>query len=154
MKDCALDNIDVIEIGGGYGGLCFFIYSLAHLFQITIKTYAIFDLALPSQLQKKYLHALNVVNGVSYLDLNCISNLSKNSFLISNYAFSEISRDLQQRYTNNVINPFTSHGFLVWNFIDFYEFVDNSVISHEPEFPVSANNNLFVQYKPVEVLYR
>ena len=124
MKECKLNNIDIIEIGGGYGGLCFFIYKLAFMFDITINTYSIFDLEMPLILQKKYLEKNNIVN-VNFVNLTNITNLNKNSFLISNYAFSEISMDLQKQYTEQVLNPYTSHGFLTWNFIDVYNFIDD-----------------------------
>ena len=54
MQDNMLNNIDIIEIGGGYGGLCFYMYNIAPLFNITINTYSIFDLNMPLKLQKKY----------------------------------------------------------------------------------------------------
>ena len=62
MKKYKLNNIDIIEIGGGYGGLCFFIHSIAPLYEININSYAIFDLLEPSLLQEKYLNILNIKN--------------------------------------------------------------------------------------------
>ena len=54
MKECNLKDIDIVEIGGGYGGLCFFLYRLSNLFNIQINSYSIFDLQEPLLLQKKY----------------------------------------------------------------------------------------------------
>ena len=147
MNDCMLNNIDIIEIGGGYGGLCFFIYNLASLFNITIKSYSIFDLKYPLLLQKKYLENLNI-NNVNFADLDCIKNIKENSFLISNYAFSEISMDIQKIYTEKLLNPYTSHGFLAWNFINVYNFIDDKFITTENEFPLTSNENKFVRFKP------
>ena len=148
MKECELNDINIIEIGGGYGGLCFFIYKLAYLFNININTYSIFDLKYPLLLQKKYLENLNI-NNINYVELDCIKNLEKNSFLISNYSFSEISLDLQKKYTNNVLNPYTSHGFLVWNFIDTYNFIQNKYIRIENELPSTDIKNKYIYYKPI-----
>ena len=148
MQDLMLNNIDIIEIGGGYGGLCFFIYKIAPLFNITINTYSIFDLKLPLKLQKKYLDSLNVFN-VNYVELDNIKNLKKNSFLISNYAFSEISLDLQQKYTDMVLNNYVSHGFLTWNFINMYEFISNKKITVEYEYPLTDKNNKYVRFRPL-----
>lgn len=147
MKECKLNNIDVIEIGGGYGGLCFFIYKLAHLFDITINTYSIFDLQMPLVLQQKYLENLNIHN-INYVELDNIKNLKENSFLISNYAFSEISLDIQKQYTINVLNPYVSYGFLAWNFIDVYEFIDNKNITIEAEYPLTYRTNKYVRFSP------
>jgi len=147
MKECNLNNIDVIEIGGGYGGLCFFIYKLAHLFDITINTYSIFDLQMPLILQQKYLENLSIHN-INYVTLDNMKNLKYNSFLISNYAFSEISLDLQKQYTNHVLNPYVSYGFLAWNFIDVYEFIDNKNITIEAEYPLTYRTNKYVRFSP------
>ena len=57
MNECMLNNIDIVEIGGGYGGLCFFIEKLSKLFNININSYTIFDLPEPLLLQKKYLES-------------------------------------------------------------------------------------------------
>jgi hypothetical protein len=148
MKDCGLNNIDIIEIGGGYGGLCFFIYKIAIIFNININTYCIFDLPNPLILQKKYLENLHI-NNVNFFDVNCTENLKKNSFLISAYAFSEISLDLQKIYTEKILNPYTSHGFLAWNAIDVYNFVKNKNIIKEKEIPLTSFNNYYVYFKPL-----
>ena len=151
MQDNMLNNIDIIEIGGGYGGLCFYMYNIAPLFNITINTYSIFDLNMPLKLQKKYLEALNILN-VNYLELDNISNLNKNSFLISNYAFSEISLELQKKYTDMVLNPYVSFGFLAWNFIDVYNFIDNKKITVEDEYPLTGlHHNKYVRFKPLDI---
>ena len=147
MKKCMLNNIDVVEIGGGYGGLCFFIYKLAHLFDISINTYSIFDLQAPLMVQKKYLENLNIIN-LNYVELDDFKNIKENSFLISNYAFSEISLDLQKRYTTSVLNPYISHGFLAWNNIDVYNFIDNKNIAIENEIPLTGPKNKYVSFKP------
>lgn len=147
MQEKALNNIDIIEIGGGYGGLCFYIYNLAPLFNITINTYSIFDLLEASMLQKLYLEQLNITNAKFY-QLDNFTDLSTNSFLISNYAFSEISMELQQEYSAKILNPYTSCGFLSWNFINVYEFINNKHVKIEPELPITGNPqfNRFVYF--------
>lgn len=147
MKKSKLNNIDIIEIGGGYGGLCFFIHNIAPIYEININSYSIFDLPEPSLLQEKYLNALGV-NAVNFVQLNNFNNLKNNSFLISNYAFSEISNEIQKEYIEKVINPYTTYGFLTWNFIPVYEFVKNSIIEKEKEYPQTGNNNYYVRYYP------
>jgi len=149
IADLKLNNINVIEIGGGYGGLCFYIYKLAKFFNITIKTYNIFDLPEPLALQNKYLRALGIED-VGGMNLNDFENsdltLPTNSFLISNYAYSEISMDLQQKYTKYVLNPYVSHGFLTWNFINVYQFIENKDLHIENEYPVTGDVNKYVKF--------
>ncbi len=147
MKECMLNNIDIIEIGGGYGGLCFFMYKLAHLFDITINTYSIFDLENPMLLQKKYLEHLDIHN-VKFVSLDNIQHIKENSFLISNYAFSEISLDIQKKYTNDLLNPYVSHGFITWNGIELYNFINDKYITAEREYPLTGRHNYYVRFRP------
>jgi hypothetical protein len=148
IKSEMLNNMNIIEIGGGYGGLAFFMKRMAPLFGVKITSYTIFDLPDACELQKRYLleHGMDVQIG-NLNDMNSMT-LSKNSFLISNYAFSEIEMDLQNRYTTEVLNPYTSHGFLAWNMIPVYEFVKDKIISFQREVPLTGRYNYFVTYRP------
>jgi hypothetical protein len=106
-------TINFIEIGGGYGGLCLFIQRLAHLFNCTIQSYTIFDLDAVGILQKQYLvaHGINISTGT----LETIPHLSRDSFLISAYALSELPASLRTHYRMNVLEPYCAHGFIAWN---------------------------------------
>jgi hypothetical protein len=115
-----LNNLNIIEIGGGYGGLAFYIKNIAPLFGVKVSSYTIFDLPAATMLQKKYLAAHGMDVQVAVLDSVESAQLHKNSFLISNYAFSEIEMNLQNQYTEKVLNPYVSHGFLAWNMIQIY----------------------------------
>lgn len=121
-----LNHFDIIEIGGGYGGLCFFIHKLSSIFNVNISSYSIFDLSEASKLQEKYLANLNIQNSYFY-QLDNFKNLKKNSFLLSNYAFSEISLDLQKIYSEQIIKPYTSNGILCWNHNPVYQFTDKKI---------------------------
>ena len=139
-----LFKIDFIEIGGGYGGLAFFIHKLSNLFNIEIKSYTIFDLHEPMILQKKYLNLHNIV--INTLNIFDDFVIDKNSFLISNYAYSEISIDLQKLYTQKLINPYILHGFLAWNGIEFYNFCDNKNFITEKEYPHTGTYNYYIYF--------
>lgn len=52
------NDIDILEIGGGYGGLGYFMFNLSNLFDIKLSSYTIMDLETPSKLQKKYTEKL------------------------------------------------------------------------------------------------
>lgn len=151
IKKCNLSDVDVVEIGGGYGGLCFYIFHISSLFGIKINSYSIFDLKAPMKLQKKYLECLNIDN-VNFVDIQNVKGIQTNSFLISNYAFSEISSDFRNAYTKSVINPFISHGFLAWNCIDVYKFVDGKHITMEEEYPLTCKKNKYVRFSPSDTI--
>jgi hypothetical protein len=150
MNECMINTIDIIEIGGGYGGLCFFINKLSKLFNITINTYTIFDLDEPLKLQRKYLEIFNI-NNLTFTNINNFNDLKENSFLVSTYAFSEIPFNLQVEYTNKILNPYISHGFIAWNHIDVYKFIDNKIITEEIEFPLTGKFNKYVRFKPLKI---
>ena len=141
-----LNDIDIIEIGGGYGGLCFYINKLAKILNINIKSYTIFDLKAATQLQKIYLDKLNI--NVTTTTLGDNYTLSNNSFLISNYAFSEIGEYFQKEYIKNVIEPHATHGFMCWNSDKFYEFSKNKEYVIENERPMTGQYNKFIYFKP------
>ena len=139
-------DINIIEIGGGYGGLCLFIQKLGEFMGIKINSYTIFDLPEAMQLQEKYLNACSV--NVKFNSLDNLKKIESNSFLVSTYAFSEIDMKLQQLYTEKVLNPFVSHGYIAWNMIDVYDFIDNKDIMTEPEVPKTGRKNCIVKFRP------
>lgn len=148
IKKTNINNIDFIEIGGGYGGLCFFIYKIAHIFGIKINSYTIFDLPDIINLQERYLNALNIKN-IKYYTLDNFQIINNNNFLISCYGFSELSTDIQNEYINKLINPYIKYGFISWNSIPVYKFISNSIIHVEDEYPNSGDNlNKYVRFYP------
>lgn len=145
MKKINISNINVIEIGGGYGGLSLFIHRLSHLFKIKITSYTIFDLEYISILQKKYLKSLDI--NISTYTIDNFYNLKDNSYLISNYAFSEINHTLQKEYIDKIIEPYTKFGFITWNFSEVYNVKKGSSLEKIKEFPQTGNGtNYYVYY--------
>ena len=151
IKNNNLNQLDIIEIGGGYGGLALFMIRISKLFNVSINSYTIFDIPEVMALQKKYLDTLNVRN-VYFCNLssNNFKILKKNSFLISNYAFSEISMDLQKEYTEKVLNPYVSYGYVIWNYIPIYNFIEDKIISKVLEVPDTSdsNTNYYLTFVP------
>ena len=154
MSNHKLNNLDIIEIGGGYGGLSLFMHKISPLFKINIISYTIIDLPEISLLQKTYLDALDMSKNMNFYNINNYKNLKENSFLISNYAYSEISIELQQEYTEKILNPYISYGFLVWNYIKLYDFIKSKIILKEYEEPDTSHNNTnyYVTILPKEKL--
>ena len=107
-------NVNFYEIGGGYGGLSFWIYKLAHLFNIEIDNYTLFDLKEAASLQNYYFNNFKI-NSKSFSEIMDINNENNNyNYLISNYAFSEIPAIYKTRYIEKLF-PIINNGFITWN---------------------------------------
>ena len=149
IKSHKINNINFIEIGGGYGGLALFVHRLSPLLNVKISSYTLFDLPAPAELQQRYLTLFDINANIG--DVDNPRSLHDNSFLISNYAFSEISGDYQKEYLQKIIIPYVSHGVLTWNCIPFYDITKDSEIAQvdsvSPEKPLTAPSNLQVYIK-------
>lgn len=140
-----LNNINLVEIGCGYGGLCLALNYLADKYNITVNKYHLIDLPAISKLQQMYLdeHTLNFSTQFhsAFTYGNDIND--SNLFLVSNYCFSEISRDNQQKYINTLFQKI-SHGFFAWNNIPVYNFGFDYL--EEPEYPMTGPHNRYVYF--------
>ena len=101
---------NIVEIGGGYGGLCKTLSVLNYF-----KHYSIIDLTEANALAFKYLNKFPELNNKhSHFDPEYIKNrdntfLGSPDLVISNYAFSECSRDIQLLYYSKIIKQ--AHQF-------------------------------------------
>jgi putative sugar O-methyltransferase len=105
-----LNNIDIIEIGGGYGGQCKIIFDL-----FKPKSYTIIDIKEPCLLIKKYLAMFNIFPKV--IDAEEFSDnpeVLKSNLVISNFAFSEVFRPQQDIYIDCILN-YSQCGYMVCN---------------------------------------
>ena len=102
-----LDGMDIVEIGGGYGGQCLIVDKA-----FAFNSYTIIDLKEPSALQRKYLDYHGVEN------VRCVTpdmlEFDNIDLCISNYAFSEIGRTFQDAYIEKVIKP-AKNGYITCN---------------------------------------
>lgn len=105
-----LTNFNVIEIGGGFGGQA----AVSLTLDPTI-SWTIFDLPEVLTLQEKYLSAVNLGGRVN-LQSGLKISVTSGDLLISNYALSEISRDLQLKYFKSVVSN-CQNGYMAWNTI-------------------------------------
>lgn len=112
-----LDGFKIAEIGAGYGGQCKIINDY-----FKIKNYHIVDLPEVNQLSNKYLEKLNVKN----VRFSSVEDLIPEEYdlVISNYAYTELDRELQDVYKFNIIDN-SKNGYLTCNFISNL-FIDNS----------------------------
>jgi hypothetical protein len=105
-----LNGKKIIEIGGGYGGQCFILNQI-----FGFKEYSIVDLDESLLLTGKYLKKLDVSHRCISIDE--VRNLDEDfDLVISNYAYSEVSRDLQNLYWEKIIKK-SKNGYLTLNFI-------------------------------------
>jgi len=104
-----LDGFRIVEIGGGYGGQCKIITDY-----FKVKEYHIVDLYEATLLTKKYLNKLNVNN--VRISTSDILTEEKYDLIISNYAYTELDRGLQDNYKYNIING-SKNGYITCNFI-------------------------------------
>jgi hypothetical protein len=87
----------LVEIGGGYGGQAFIIKQL-----FDIPKYIIYDLPQVCLLIDLYLEEM----GIEGVETRSCDELKKepNNLTISNYAFSELSEEVQLEYKRNIID--------------------------------------------------
>jgi hypothetical protein len=107
----------IAEIGVGYGGQCRIISSYCE-----VKEYTLIDLPEVLALTKKYLDRYNELPKLKYIDgtrEDAFDNdKMKYDLVISNYAFSELVREVQNFYMKNVILK-SKHGYMIWNSISY-----------------------------------
>jgi hypothetical protein len=102
------DGIDVVEIGVGYGGQC----KILHDFGLPL-SYTMIDLPEVLALAKKC-NKYHKINNIVYKTPSEL-DITKCDLLISNYAFTEISREYQEQYVEKVIANAT-HGYITCNY--------------------------------------
>lgn len=106
-----VDGLRVLEIGAGYGGQCF-VASVAS----SPASWTIVDLDAPRALQRKYLERLGVPN-VGFLSADALSaSAHEFDLVISNYAFSECTRSVQEHYLDHAIRR-TPRGYVTCNWV-------------------------------------
>jgi putative sugar O-methyltransferase len=107
-SDSPLKN--VLEIGGGYGGLCKVFSSFN-----TFKRYHLVDFPEVNGLSKKYLNMFKLLkNKIHHISTSEVKEINDLDLVISNYAFSECSREYQELYYNLFIKN-AKNFYLVYN---------------------------------------
>jgi|LakMenE18May11ns_1017448.scaffolds.fasta_scaffold9850713_2 putative sugar O-methyltransferase len=107
----SLDNFSIVEIGAGFGDQCRLIQSF-----FKIKDYTIVDIPQALLLSKKY------INGFGFeatpIKSDDVNQEIFNGFdlVISNYAISELSKDIQKIYLEKIIKN-SKRGYITYNFL-------------------------------------
>jgi hypothetical protein len=142
-----LEKMKVTEIGIGFGGQA----SLIALLDPPV-VYNLFDIPPVLNLAKRFTGELDLQNTLEFLD-GRNPKIVDSDLVISNYAFSELTKTIQEIYLENVILRAT-RGYITWNslgedFMSAYSLADlvriipNSQII--PEVPYShAGNSILI----------
>jgi hypothetical protein len=107
-----LKEMDIVEIGAGYGGQCKIIHDYCKP-----KSYTIIDLHEANKLSEKYLRHF----GIKDVKCKTPDDVLKESYslCISNYAFAEFDRQYQDLYAEKVISK-SDRGYMICNFFGKY----------------------------------
>jgi hypothetical protein len=144
IRNLNLNDINIVEVGCGYGGLCLAISIFANKYSIKINNYNLIDLKPVIELQKLYLSNFKLPFNTIFHDSNTFgSNIEHNDlYLISNYCYSEIDISLRRKYSN-ILFPKVSHGFIAWNDLKYIELIrDDQIV--EDERPCTQVGNKYI----------
>ena len=103
-----LDGLRIVEIGGGYGGQCLVTSLVAKP-----ESYTLIDLDSVLDLQESYLRKLGV-RGVRFVSSDRVAKRDTYDLVISNYAFSECTRPMQEVYVTRVLQR-SARGYVTYN---------------------------------------
>ena len=104
-----LEGFQIAEIGVGYGGQGRIIDVLHK-----IQSYRFVDLPLALELVQNYLSHFKIRMQINCRTMEQLTNNDKYDLLISNYAFSELSRPIQQIYIDKILCK-SKRGFMLIN---------------------------------------
>jgi len=147
LSQLDLDNKHIVEIGAGYGGQ----YTvLRQIF--TPKKYTFIDLEPVIKLIEKYVTELNLTDILlEYINGTLLSKTIQSDLVISNYAFSECSKSIQDLYIEKIINH-TKHCYMLYNNMNGYthdEFISKvgrANIKVSKEIPCTHPKNVIVSW--------
>jgi hypothetical protein len=134
LSQLNLNDKNITEIGAGYGGQYCIIRQV-----YTPKSYTFIDLPEVLLLIKKYVTTLKLDDiELNFVDANVVGQITSD-LVISNYAYSECTEEIQDMYMSNVINN-SNHGYIIHNNMHGYkhtEFVSqcNKKVKVLPETP-------------------
>ena len=145
-----LNTFKICEIGVGYGGQ----YRIIDSIEENINSYTLVDIKPALRLAQRYLDNFSIKSVLKFKTMN---ELEKDNYdlVISNYAFTELPRSIQEIYLNKVILNST-RGYITYNQItpDYFNsfklqellnIIPNSYII--PEEPLTHKNNCIIVWK-------
>ena len=125
-----IESIDLnfVEVGGGYGTLCYYIHKLAKLFELNVNSYIIFNKKSQFDIQKKYLSNFGIKpiygienNFIENTQVEAESIYSKSSYLISIGEIEKLDSQLLTIFKDKYIGNYIDHGILLTKNSDIVE---------------------------------
>jgi len=104
----SLKNLNIAEIGIGFGGQASCISLLSKPL-----SYTFYDIPPVLELTQKFMKEIAAPGNFTFFDGRNPEPFDPD-LVISNYAFSELNRDLQDKYLKNVVLKST-RGYITWN---------------------------------------
>jgi putative sugar O-methyltransferase len=146
----SLDDMDIVELGVGYGGQCRIIAAC-----FNVKSYTLVDLPQVLSLAKAFLNNYPLSARLEFLTMNELDPNRKYDLFISNYAFSELRLAIQSCYFEKTIRN-ASKGYITYNNImteafdrfsldDYQRKIPNLQIIEE--YPLSYTGNTVLLWK-------
>jgi len=141
-----MDDLNIVEIGSGYGGQCRIITSY-----FKPDTYCLVDIKPALMLATRYLDQYAISSALIYKTMNELQE-KKYDFFMSNYAFTELPRQLQDIYLEKSILC-SRMGYITYNAITPPKFRSYSkeelinIIPHSEireEIPLTDHNNCII----------
>jgi len=107
----SLDNLNIVEIGAGYGGLALVISQ-----HFNVKNYYDIDLFEPGRLADRYCRKEHKINNFHVLTPEQLDELEnvEIDLVISNYAFSECNYETQDIYIDKILSK-AKRGYITHN---------------------------------------
>jgi len=103
-----LDNVDICEIGVGYGGQCRIINSI-----YSPSKYTLVDIKPALMLSQRYLDNYAINSVLKFKTMNELE-VKEYDLVISNYAFTELTREIQDVYLKKIILN-SKKGYITYN---------------------------------------
>jgi hypothetical protein len=136
-----INNIDFVEIGGGYGGFAVITYTVLKHMNIKLNKYILIDLSDVIDLQKLYITNIINDNIFEFVNFNDIDNIKiNNGFVFSSYCLSEMPVECRQKYYNTVFNNI-KNGIFFWNTLVIDINKDIYKLEMYEEYPRTGPNN-------------
>ena len=134
-----LDNLNICEIGVGYGGLCRIIDSY-----FKVKSYCLVDLGSVLRLAEKYLKQFQTNTSITTKTMAALQSEDKYDLVISNYAFTELRTEIQDVYLEKIILK-SARGYITYNNVNrpnFSSYTKDELIKIIPNVKVSKEIKL------------
>lgn len=141
-----ISNLQIAEIGIGFGGQTAITAAMGG-----VKNFKLYDLPVVLELGYKFLNSAKIEGSIDLVDGRNPKECSPD-LLISNYAFSELTREVQDRYLQSVILN-APRGYITWNssaeekfsgytLAELLRTIPNSEVL--PEIPLTSPNNSLI----------